>query len=502
MPYRAVAPWSLLARSAWWLLGLGIAGVAGGVIAIGVSGLGAKSLIAAAGVGMIGAIMVLTGRPKEVLLAAYIVALSYNRQYFSFDGWLGNSGAQGLYWLPADPVLLLLLLSPLVSPQRSQAGPSASVMTTILPVLPFLAACCLSTLMADRADWAANDTYRVLKFTILLAWLHLNMTRSLWLTAVAALAFVVGIQSVMGILQVALKSQASLLASLGLAQQVESIANDIENRSRGTLGHPNLFAPYILMLLPAFYGAALFTRDRLLALAGLGLTAIGFVALVTSKSRAPVALGAVGLLLVTVLAIRLRALSVRRALGSAVLAVAVLAAAAVPLMQDIIDRVQGDFGSSVEFRAEYNRAGFAIWDEHPILGIGPNNVNVDLGRHVPWLEQLIKDAEKFRDLGNVRTPTVHNIYVLMLAETGIVGTAAFLFLLLTPLVRAFRLVPVTDGAVRGGCVGIGCALIVSYAQQMVDFSLWYDASWFTLAIVIALIATVPLAQPDASRSRV
>ena len=50
----------------------------------------------------------LSRRAKEVFLAAYILALTYNRQYFSFNGLFGDMGPHGIYWVPADPLLLLL----------------------------------------------------------------------------------------------------------------------------------------------------------------------------------------------------------------------------------------------------------------------------------------------------------------------------------------------------------------------------------------------------------
>jgi len=473
------------------LLGLLTAGIVGALLVVGASGLDPKRLVGLAGAGMIVATMIVTGRPREVLLASYIVSLSYNRQYYAFDHLFGTTGAQGMYWLPSDPVLLLLFLSPLVTPRQARApvAGNGSVTATLMPVLPFLAACAMSTLLASRPDWAMTDLVRVVKFTLLLIWLHTNMTRSLWLTAVFSFAAVVGLQSILGVMQVVLKTQASLLATVGLASQVQNVANDIENRARGTFGHPNLLAPYLLMVVPAIFGAALFTRDRLLALGGYMVTGLGLVGVIASKSRAPIALMAVGLIMVSIVAVRLRALSVRRAIGVTVLALGIASAATVPFIQDILDRLQGDFGSSVEFRSEYNRAGLGIWNDHPLIGIGPNNVNLELGRHAPGLAALITDTEQFRDLGNVRSATIHNVYVLMLAETGVIGLAAFLFMLAAPLLRAFRAGRESHDAVRGACVGAGCGLIVGYAQQMVDFSLWYDSAWFSFAIIIGLIST-------------
>lgn len=450
--------------------------------------LGVKVMIGLAAIAGAVGLAIGLGRPREVLLAAYIAALTYNRQYFSFDAILGDSGTQGLYWIVADPVLAMLLLSSLVA-RDDTAGDHAPLGAILLPILPFLFVCCVSSMLAQRQDWAANDTYRVIKFALLLAWLHWNMNRSLWMTAIGALAAVALLQSLLGLTQVLLKGEASLLAMAGLQAQTGGIEAEIENRARGTLGHPNMFAPYLLMLVPAALGMALFTRHRLLCLAGLGLTAIGLVGVFVSKSRAPIALLGVALVLVAITAVYLRALSVRVFLGSAIVLTAIGALAILPLLEQIIERIQGDLVSSVTFRADFNTAATLIWSDHPIWGIGPNNLNLELRRHFPLLADLVRDTEQFRDIGNARSPTVHNVYFLMLAETGLIGLAAFLFLVGASMARAIGAAAGTDGAIRGICVGIAIGLFTQFLQQMVDFSLWYDVCWYTFAILLALVGT-------------
>src|SRR5436190_18365960 len=67
------------------VVGLVAAGAIGTGVAVMLPQLGVKALIGlAAGVAVV-VFMVVFGRPREVLLAAYIAALTYNRQYFLFD---------------------------------------------------------------------------------------------------------------------------------------------------------------------------------------------------------------------------------------------------------------------------------------------------------------------------------------------------------------------------------------------------------------------------------
>lgn len=468
-------------------------GAVGAAIAVMLSQLGAKGLIVAAvGVAVVVFVAVI-GRPREVLFAAYIVALTYNRAYFSFDGVLGASGSQGLYWIPADPLLALLLATSFVDSRdgRQVAVARGSFASALMPILPFLAVCCLSSLIALRPDWAFNDTLRVMKFAIVLGWLCQYMTPSLWTTGVATFAAVIVVQSAFGIVQVLLKGQASMLAMFGLATQVASVANDIENRARGTMGHPNILAPYLLLFAPAAFGVALFARNRWVVLAGLVVTALAAGAIFATKSRAPIVIVAAVLPLVAAIAVWLRVLAPRVALGGAVLVSAILVVVLTPMLTAVTERVVGDFAASVKFRADYNDAALAIWSDYPLLGIGPNNVNVELGRHAPLMAKVVADADKYRDLGNTRGPTVHNVYFLVLAETGLIGLAAFLFLLTMTLIRALRAAVLTEGAVRGLCIGVAVGLVGTSIQQTVDFSLWYDSAWYSLAVTLALMTTAP-----------
>src|SRR5690349_3306878 len=41
-----------------------------------------------------------------LVLVGWILLLTYNRQYYSFDGIYGDYESQGLYWIPADMALV------------------------------------------------------------------------------------------------------------------------------------------------------------------------------------------------------------------------------------------------------------------------------------------------------------------------------------------------------------------------------------------------------------
>lgn len=456
-------------------------------------GMGLKGVVGLAGVAGAVAVAMLSGRPREVLLAGYIVALTYNRQYFDiFVAVFDTPANEGVYWTPADLMLLALVGTAALQDalgRGGQAQPAHEL--AIAPIIPFLVVAVLSTLAADRPYLAMTDTVRVVKFAIVLAWLQRNMDRAMWVAALVALALVVMLQAALGIMQVLLRADGGLSAVLS----GQGAINPEElgyNRASGSMAHPNVLASYLLLLIPAAFGLVVFARHPLPRLAGIVISLVGLAAMLVTKSRAPGLLLLGALPLVLVAGVALRAISVRTAVGGAILGGCLLGAALLPFMADIAERFRGDFSESVDFRAEYNNAALMVFDEAPLLGVGFGASSSRMGELVPFIALEVQGLAEVAASANVRgIAPVHNLYLLVLAEAGAVGLGAFVVLLAAGLVRGLRAVAATQGAVRGICLGFTVAIGLQAVQQTVDFSLWLDPGWYTLALVLALLGTAP-----------
>ncbi|WP_198378914.1 hypothetical protein, partial [Neoroseomonas rubea] len=292
-------------------------GLGAAALAIALPGLGAKGLAALMGLGAIGALMLLTRRPVEVLAGFAVLALTYNRQYFHpFAALTGTPAGQGLFWIPADPLLLALAMTIVAEHALGRAPAAWATPFPTWPVQPLLAACLVSTLAADRMDLAAAETLRVAKFALVLALLARRMDAALWRTLAGALAVAVLAQSGLGVLQVAFRAGDSLLATFGGTP--ETLAEGFENRARGSMGHPNILAPWLLMLAPGAFGLALFSRSRVLRAMGLVVTLAAIAGIFAAKSRAPGVLLLAALGCVALVALALRALPARAAAGGAI----------------------------------------------------------------------------------------------------------------------------------------------------------------------------------------
>jgi O-antigen ligase len=264
------------------------------------------------------------------------------------------------------------------------------------------------------------------------------------------------------------------------------------NRASGSLAHPNMLASYLLLVVPAAFGLAVFARQAPLRLAGLAVGVIGMAAMLLTKSRAPGLLLLAALPLVVAAGVALRAITARAAIGGAVLGACLLGAALMPFMGDIVERFREDLGESVDFRAEYNRAALMVFDEAPLLGVGFGASSARMAELVPLVAMELQSLAEVAATANVRAAApVHNLYLLMLAEAGALGLAAFVLLLLAATARGLRALAGTDGAARGLCLGFTIGILLQAAQQTVDFSFWIDPGWYSFALVLALLGTAP-----------
>ena len=81
---------------------------------------------------------------------------------------------------------------------------------------------------------------------------------------------------------------------------------------------------------------------------------------------------------------------------------------------------------------------------------------------------------------NNYTPIVHNAYLLITAETGIIGLAAFIFFLVILLIQAWRIInQAPNDTVWVASVGILGALIAMTIHSMVDYVLLGSGVVFT-----------------------
>jgi putative inorganic carbon (HCO3(-)) transporter len=260
---------------------------------------------------------------------------------------------------------------------------------------------------------------------------------------------------------VALVASAALVGAVALFQQVtqtyytrylglgqlsddsfatgeETLSGEVvQLRLGGMIGEKNYFAQFMLMVIPIGAGLALTesSRARRASLIG-GSMLIGVGVVLTFSRGAAVAAAA---LVATGLVLRLVPLRVVLvvALGAGVLVLAfpqyLTRIATISDVAGLSDSTSTDVpDAALRGRAAENAAALLAFSEHPLFGLGP-------GQFPPSYQYYARKAGVV-DL-HATDRRAHNLFLAMLAEVGLIGTALFIAVLVAiaiPLIKIRR----------------------------------------------------------------
>ncbi len=499
LPPDVTAPWRPERETAPPLGGLlpcVLVGVAVGVAAIAATAMAPKDVVKAVlGVGLlIGAFV--SPWPRQALLFLWVPSLTYNRNYFL--DFLGNYGSYGLYWNPSDVFLAAILGYWLY--ERVVLGKSKTpVGPALWPIyLPFVAGSLIAVADAIHVDWAIFDMARVARVALILWYVRYNVREKEWVVCLAGLGAAIVIQALQGVIYVATGRELGLAFFLGAGAQAEAYKAMVGGttmafrRAEGTLGHPNTLALYLLYTTPLFVALALVRGPTVRRLASGAVAVAGFAALAATLSRTGWLLGAFEAVLLVSGLVALRQLRVRTAIAVTVVGLWATLAVAFPFADQIHERLTSDFGHQIDFRANYDRIALDIWQESPLTGVGPNNYS---GR----LEQFdLPEVKVMTELGDaVRTGLklkvtawVHNIYLLILGETGLVGFAGFLVFIGGAAWFAVRGIVETRGVWRSLAFALLVGMTAGMLHGLQESALWIDPVLYTFALLVGLTANL------------
>jgi O-antigen ligase len=283
-----------------------------------------------------------------------------------------------------------------------------------------------SLFAADRAA-AAAETLDLLSYGAVVAMLMLLIDTPAWLRrAVWAVVAGVGLLALLAIVQQVTKSYGSSYAGFA-----EVLPDGDAMRSAGPL-NPNPFGQVLATgAVLAFYLARMQARLPGRALAA-AIAVACVVAVTYTQSRAAL----IALLIVSVLAGVLHGVR-PRVLAAGVCATIAIGALVLP--QSLQQRVGAlsDAASSgaataedtsLRGRTSENLAGLQMWADNPLLGVGPDNFE---GQYRTYSAAIGIDPRP-------QERSAHSLYLESLAETGLVGTVAFLGVLWLALAGAWR----------------------------------------------------------------
>jgi putative inorganic carbon (hco3(-)) transporter len=441
-----------------------------------------RRLVAIAGViGFVCVVMILKN-VKEPLLGVWVLSMTLFRPYSTFDGVFG---LDGLYWVPSHAVLLALyglwavelvvLKRPLV--RQSQA---------VWPLfLPFLIVAGISASQADNTGWAVAEIIRVSSVLPIFVYCRYNLGRKEWQSCIIALGVAILAQAALGMLQVTTR---------------KTLPHDWVGtpRAQGTMAHPNVLADYLLLVFPAALALGLSPLRPLLRLPALFVAAAGGIGVIVTLSRAPWALMVLEIILVCTGLILLRAFSFKHFVGLCSVGTLAAIIAAIPFAHKLEERIKGDLKDSIQFRQELNTVARLVFENNPFVGVGLNNLSESIfqiarkyGYHDLILSHTDWAGEDEEETTVVRRVTVHNLYMYLLAETGLLGICALLLYLASGIFAGVRAVRITDGAVQALCLGLIVGITGALLHNFAEIALWLDPMLHTFALILCMLFAIP-----------
>jgi len=414
-----------------------------------------------AAIGIIG-LMLGTKSSVRVLLCilAFLVPFYLGKGLISRPEYLGYT--KGVSINLSDMLVLLLLGLLLAKAAVHQAN--IHFPSIIVAALAWLVLSSLSLLTAQDSQAVAFQLINMSKMVLLCLAIAGSVTDDLDLTfVITGLMLSMGFQSFMGIYQGVTGHPLGLHIVSETSEINQMDLNvGLVGRVQGMLGAPTILGMYLSTGVP-FAMALLFSRTRryVKILAAATLCLIGW-ALIFSLTRAAWGNFLVTICLVIVLAVRWKRISKKAAIITAVATALVLLGVALAGTDLIRSRLTTSDRGSAYGRITKASAALAIMRDNPAVGIGLNNYPLVSPRY----DQ--EDAAA----SNYYAPIVHNAFLLIGAETGLLGLGAFVVALVILLIQAWRIIAnAPSDMVWIAGVGILGGLVALIIHSMVGYGL-------------------------------
>jgi O-antigen ligase len=432
---------------------------------------------------------------------------SHGNRTFTYQHF-GGAPAEPVINLVDAPIALMALMWIVDLTHGRRRLPAWNCLDTVIGIFLLLG---LASLVNSTEP--ALLTFELLRYAkyLLLYWMlrtYLDRPNRLWFVIAASLG-VACFQGLVAMAQYVFNLTLPVPVGGVSESAFELVGGEVIQRVTGFLGHSNTFAAYLLVPI-AFAGVLLVSRVaviwRLLALPALGLA---LTALVLTFSRN----GLLSLAFLAVMVVSL-ALATRR-LPRASLAVGAMACLLVVLLVfgfgldlttlrswhvapeglrsgligTVVTRIVYDPGKAVDSRLDLLRIAAEMVRQHPLFGIGLNSFEENMALY-----------DRTGTVNIIQQP-VHNIYMLVAAETGLPSLIAFLALGCMLARRAWRLVGAEgEACFVAGALGL-CALGALGFANMLDVTMRKEPLVGMLTLIAAIIVSAPSWSDEAVEHR-
>jgi len=346
--------------------------------------------------------------------------------------------------------------------------------------LGFMLVAAISIVNSVNLSYSGNELVRLVKFFLIFLFAANNIrTKKDVKLIVFLLAFGILSQGVITIVQYKYQFAKAITGYSYLTETVEdkpppgTIAfgyGETRLRGSGTVGPHNIEAMFFELIMPLLLSVAICYRMRLKAMPYIVAFALGAAGLYCTFSRGGMAGTAIGLVALSMLCIW-KGLLPRWALWFMLASALVIGYFSYGKVHDFISQREGAY----QVRVEMSKVGLSMVKEHPLLGFGLNTSVI----HIPDYDP--KDI----DIGY----PVHNHYLIIASEVGLIGLTFFLLFYYKILRTALGVVRSADPYISAVSIGIISGIVGISAHMGFDHfgnEVIQTLLWFFAGMVIAL----------------
>lgn len=425
-------------------------------------------------------LMVAIGQVKRPLLAllAFSIPLHIDISFLYRD----HDGGPPALIISLTNMILALLVFLLLSragvrrEMRLKSFPRVTVLIVI-----FFVFCLLSILPAIDPLLTTFQVFEVVKGMILYLVL-INCVRDqrdiTWV--IGGLVASLFLQSAIGLFHGVTRGDRLGLTFIGEID-VSSLPEDADvvlERSSGTFFHSNNFAMYLGMVVPVVSGMLLAPIRKYLKLTLMAVVCMALMSLFYTQSRGGWVGFGVSACIMGYFAVRKRYIQPAYILMLFGLGIGGLTVFDTLSGNLITARIVSD-GGSVQVRERLNEGALVIIADHPVIGSGLNNYMQTVREY--------DDSGEYTNRGYL--PVVHNVFLLLGAEIGLMGVGAFISLLIVLIRQTWSFAWSSGTASFSGlAVGLMASFQHVITHNMVEFGLVAESRLFTLFWFLAGLA--------------
>lgn len=337
--------------------------------------------------------------------------------YHKFEN---QAGAHTMGLAIQDIFVILLLLLWIVQSVSGRKERVKGFKALTIPTIIYIEVCILSLVWAPRLDLAVMEIFLMVKLLILYFVLanQIRDKRDLRLV-VWGLVLSVGFEGLLALVQT-IKGGVIGLAFIGEAP-IQGESRPTVWRVMGTLGHPNRLAMYLEILLPLCFGFYLLEKQFHKRMFILVIFGLGVLALIMTGSRGAWISFFVAMVVFFYFAVKQKHVKKSSLVGTGLLGLIIILGVSLLFTEMIEERLFGEDHGSAMSRIPMIQIAINLIRAHPIGGVGINNYQVEMKKY--------NDTILGRRFRTIPRP-VHNMYLLVMGETGIIGFAAMLLVLM------------------------------------------------------------------------